>query len=175
MFTYLYRFPWSKQNSSPLWRGEVVVVMTLRFMASKCHLEVQAKGNGFGVVILCEFWLLGKSHVHKKPWLYYIHITYLLHKKVCFSEFQPHLLRTPNTEFCSHGCGTKIGPVSLACCFLNEWIAWLLASIFFWIRRYSWAMHAPKNGPLGPQSFEFHNIYQICQNQLKFPPYEPVI
>ena len=43
MFTYLYRFPWNKQNSSPLWRGEVVVVMTLRFMASKCHLGFKQK------------------------------------------------------------------------------------------------------------------------------------
>ena len=58
---------------------------------------------------------------------------------------------------------------------------WLVASsmnglLGFWRRSFSESAdipgtcgHAPKNGHLGPQSLEFHNIYQICQNKLKFP------
>ena len=152
-FTYLYRFPWNKQNSSPLWRGEVVVANDGAFLAQLTQATSQmiwfpSVIVGFkqkamawldDFVWFLAFWKIPCSQ--KTLTILHIHITYLLYKKMCFLfKFQPHLLRTPNTEFCQHECGAKIGPVSLACCFLNEWIAWLLASIFFWIRRYSWDM-----------------------------------
>lgn len=91
MFTYLYRRPWNfQQNSSPLLKG----------WGRGCGSTQRPKAR------LGDFvWALalGKSHVHKKPWL--IHISYTWRIDFCWPE-KPHLIsRTNNKHRVLPACG----------------------------------------------------------------------